>query len=201
MTTITELPEDSDHHDPARYEPAPDGPDEGVDALGDADAVVDFSEDGIVAHYVAGRLHRIDGPALVIPDGTEEWYLDGHLHRTDGGPAVTTGDGSLYWYEHGRLHRTNGPAIMRSDGSREYYRHGELHRTDGPAISGPYVSVRWYLYGRRVSAHGRRFARARRANRPTPTWSPPPEPTLDYDPAPDEHLEAEYEDRTVEMEL
>jgi len=179
------------------------GPDEDFDALGDADSdVADyFGEDGIVAHYVAGRLHRTDGPALVMPDGTEEWYRDGRLHRSDGGPAVTTGDGSLYWYEHGLLHRTSGPAVVESDGTRAYYCHGRLHRTDGPAIEGPFTSARWYLDGRRMSAHSAKFARAREARRPTPAWSPTPEPTLAYDPAPDFDLESQYEDRYQEMEL
>lgn len=203
MPTLTELPDGFDHHDPARYEPAPDGPDEDFDALGDADAAEDdyFGEDGIVAHYVAGRLHRTDGPALVCPDGTEEWYRDGCLHRTDGGPAVTTGDGSTYWYRDGQLHRTDGPAVMESDGTRAWYQRGRLHRTDGPAVEGAFASARWYLSGRRVSAHSRRFTRAREADQPTPAWSPPPEPVTAYDPAPDEHLEADYEDRTMEMEL
>jgi len=175
------------------------GRDEDIDALGDADAMVadDFTEDGIVAHYERGRLHREGGPALILPDGTEEWYQDGRLHRSDGGPAVTHDDVSMYWYESGQLHRTNGPAIIRSDRTRAYYRHGKLHRTDGPAIEGPYIQPRWYLRGRRVHAHGHKFARARDLDRPTPAWLPPPDPYREVE---DEN-EDEDEDRTMDREL
>jgi len=186
MTTITELPEDFDHHNPARYEQVSDGPDEDCDIV-----VVADSEDNIIAYYEQGRLHRDGGPAVIVPDGSEEWYEDGWLHRTDGGPAVTTGDGSCYWYQLGQLHRVGGPAVVRSDGTKEWYQRGWRHRTDGPAIEGPYIQARWYLRGRRVRAGSRKFARARDLDRPTPAWLPPP----------DEHLEADYEDRYPDFEL
>lgn len=32
-------------------------------------------------------LHRIGGPAIIFPDGGEEWWVNGGLHRDDG-PAV-----------------------------------------------------------------------------------------------------------------
>ena len=54
--------------------------------------------------YLAdGKLHRLDGPAYVGKDGTQEWYVHGELHR-DGGPAVVA-DGGEEWYDHGRLTR------------------------------------------------------------------------------------------------
>ena len=197
MPSSTELPEDFDHHELAHHDPGLNGPDN-VEGAADVDnhfGSVDESDgssgDGISAHYVGGRLHRTDGPALVMPDGTEKWFFEGRLHRSDGGPAVATGDGSLYWYRDGRLHRTCGPAVIKSDGTRAWYRNGRLHRTDGPAIRGPFTSARWYVDGRRMSAHGAKFARARRDTLATPAWSPRPEPTLEYDPAPDFDLESE----------
>lgn len=44
-----------------------------------------------------GRLHRIDGPAVILAHGTEKWYRNGQLHRI-GGPAVTQPNGYVeYW--------------------------------------------------------------------------------------------------------
>lgn len=76
-------------------------------------------EDGrTVWHNAAGKLHRLDGPAMYIPDSFENrWYFEGQLHR-DGGPAVyldedaRTPDSAAEWYQHGRRHRLDGPARM-----------------------------------------------------------------------------------------
>ena len=46
------------------------------------------------------KLHRENGPAVIYPDGGEEWHYNGFPHRADG-PAVTTADGRLIWYWHG----------------------------------------------------------------------------------------------------
>jgi len=42
-------------------------------------------------------LHRLDGPAIIWPNGTKLWYVDGKCHRTDG-PAVEHTDGRKSWY-------------------------------------------------------------------------------------------------------
>ena len=45
------------------------------------------------------QLHREDGPAVIYPDGSEDWYWHGKLHREDG-PAVTRPDGRReLWFE------------------------------------------------------------------------------------------------------
>jgi hypothetical protein len=44
-----------------------------------------------------GLLHRVDGPALIRPDGTQYWCQHGELHRADG-PAVILSYGRQYWY-------------------------------------------------------------------------------------------------------
>lgn len=49
-------------------------------------------------HYLHGRLHRLDGPAIQYGHSLEEWYFEGKLHRTDG-PAIyyrETGDAHFY---------------------------------------------------------------------------------------------------------
>ena len=46
-----------------------------------------------------GKPHRVDGPAVTWPDGTEQWCINGKQHRLDG-PAVynpKTKDPDEYW--------------------------------------------------------------------------------------------------------
>ena len=48
-----------------------------------------------------GKLHRIDGPAIIWPDGSEAWYQNDVLHRTDG-PARYDAENDTYeWWENG----------------------------------------------------------------------------------------------------
>lgn len=49
-----------------------------------------------------GRLHRLDGPAMVLPNGMQRWYVDGRLHRADG-PAVEMKSGRSWYYLNGRM--------------------------------------------------------------------------------------------------
>jgi hypothetical protein len=43
--------------------------------------------DGSVQHYVAGRRHRDDGPAVVLKNGFQFWYRHDEL-SCDNGPAI-----------------------------------------------------------------------------------------------------------------
>jgi len=52
----------------------------------------------------AGQCHRDDGPAIIRPDGRQEWYRNGQCHRDDG-PAVIYPDGRQYWYLDGKKQR------------------------------------------------------------------------------------------------
>ena len=47
--------------------------------------------DGTLQWVFSGKLHRKDGPALIVPGGYESWYLNGCRHRVDG-PAVVFAD-------------------------------------------------------------------------------------------------------------
>jgi len=67
-----------------------------------------------------GLLHCEWGPAVVKPDGAEEWYYMGLKHRTNG-PAATWSDGSQLWYCMGQLHRIDGPAVVRPNGTKWWY--------------------------------------------------------------------------------
>ena len=52
------------------------------------------------------------------------WWQHGKLHRLDG-PAEVWPNGHKEWYQNGKLHRLDGPAIMWSDGTESYYIEGE----------------------------------------------------------------------------
>lgn len=51
-----------------------------------------------------GRLHRKDGPAQELADGTNVWFQEGDTHRV-GGPAIEYANGLTLWIDHGRLVR------------------------------------------------------------------------------------------------
>ena len=53
------------------------------------------------------------------------WYKDIHKHRLDG-PAVIHPNGTRFWFFLGNLHCENGPAIIYPDGKKEYYLDGNL---------------------------------------------------------------------------
>ncbi len=112
----------------------------------DGPAVVLSGEDGRNEWWYEGQRHRTNGPALVYNNGyrTEWWYL-GMLHRVDG-PAIKTSHEEM-WYFYGNLHRWNGPAIEYSGGRKEWRIGGLLHRTDGPALIIPNIQTGYYYKG------------------------------------------------------
>jgi hypothetical protein len=79
------------------------------------------------------QLHRIGGPALIMPnDGDKYWYVDNKLHRVDG-PAICASDREE-WFLNGRCSRPDGPSVVYFDGSRtEWWDDGKRHRIGGPA--------------------------------------------------------------------
>ncbi len=48
----------------------------------------------------------------VLFDGTEEWRLNGKLHRDNDEPAVIKHHGRFEWWYNDQRHRNNGPAII-----------------------------------------------------------------------------------------
>lgn len=104
---------------------------------------------GVEEWWLAGRLHRTDGPAVTRPDGTQQWRVHGRLHRI-GGPAVTWPDGTQEWRVDGQLHRVGGPAVEWSDGTRQWWVGGSRHRIDGPATTWPDGAREWWVEGRRI---------------------------------------------------
>lgn len=120
-----------------------------------------------------GRLHRIDGPAVIGPNGLEQWFFNGKPHRLDG-PAIVWPDGSRLtwfkvgydrnplldyfdhfnacgrkeWWVNGKKHRDFGPSVEWGNGSKEWYQHGERHRERGPAVEGPDGFQSWIKNGK-----------------------------------------------------
>jgi antitoxin component YwqK of YwqJK toxin-antitoxin module len=66
----------------------------------------------------------IEYKVKVSKNGAQEWYLDGKLHREDG-PAIILTTGTKEWYKNGELHREDGPAIEYSDGTKKWYLNDE----------------------------------------------------------------------------
>jgi len=87
-----------------------------------------------------GRLHRIDGPALIHANGSVKWYRHGVRHR-EGAPACVYVNGTRKWYRDGLRHRDDGPAATYPDGRRIWFHDGvEVHRET--AEPGAEASVR-----------------------------------------------------------
>lgn len=77
-------------------------------------------------HLFGRGLHNANGPAVKIApeDGDsrgwyEAWYTNNVLHRKDG-PAVTMPDGTQMWFQNGKLKRWFGPAVVHGDGRKEW---------------------------------------------------------------------------------
>ena len=85
-------------------------------------------------HWMDGKYHRKNGPAVEWASGTKWWCLNNQLHREDG-PAVENANGDKAWYYMGQLHRLDGPAIEYADdddrpieyvdGTKEWYVNGK----------------------------------------------------------------------------
>jgi hypothetical protein len=102
--------------------------------------VVEYLEQTI--HFLNGKIHREDGPAVERTNGSKEWRINGRLHRVDG-PAVINTNGDKLWYKEGALHREDGPAVELADGRKEWRINGGWYREDGPAIIWPDGKKEW----------------------------------------------------------
>jgi len=52
--------------------------------------------------------------------GTQEWWVNGKLHREDG-PAVIWSTGHQEWWVNGNPHREDGPAVIHANGTQEWW--------------------------------------------------------------------------------
>jgi hypothetical protein len=96
-----------------------------------------------------GLLHREDGPAVIRPDGAKVWWQNGLRHREDG-PAVIWPDGTQEWWLNGQLHREDGPAFIGADGAKAWWQNDKRHREDGPAYIRPDGTQEWWQNGKQV---------------------------------------------------
>lgn len=116
---------------------------------GGYDKVVTDEQLGNIFYSLDGQLHRLDGPAAILGDGTEEWYYEGALHRDGDQPAYISSTGEREWRQYGTLHRDGDqPAKTSPDGNIEYYMNGQLHRSGGkPALARPDGHTEWRVGG------------------------------------------------------
>ena len=123
-----------------------------------------------ILYWKDGKLHRLDGPAIIYANGDQEWYVEGKRHRLDGpaliranrdqvwwvegkrhrldGPAIARANEYQAWYFEGKRHRLDGPAVIRADEFQAWYVDGELHRLDGPAVIYSDGTKEWYVEGK-----------------------------------------------------
>jgi outer membrane lipoprotein-sorting protein len=69
------------------------------------------------------KYHRVDGPAVILANGSTQWMVNNKTHRTDG-PAVILANGSTQWMVNNKTHRTDGPAIEWENGKKGWFIHG-----------------------------------------------------------------------------
>ena len=100
-----------------------------------------------------GELHRDNGPAVIYPNGQQEYYQNECLHRLDG-PAIVIPFLYYEYYQNGKRHRLDGPSIMRSDGYQAYWVDGKRHRIDGPAVIDENHREEYWVNGKRNRLDG-----------------------------------------------
>ena len=137
--------------------------------------------------FKEGKRHREDGPAVVLNNGTKEWWIDGEKHRGDDLPAVENIDGTREWWFNGQQHRENGPSVKFYNGNYMYFVNdsmhrvggpaavfgdysewrfrGELHNENGPAVINPDTGNEWYVHGEEMSEEEFLFLKSKRRKR------------------------------------
>jgi len=70
------------------------------------------------------KLTRLAHKSWIRSSPANAWYLDGELHREDG-PAVEMYNGTKIWYRNGELHREDGPAIEFDNGIKKWFLDGD----------------------------------------------------------------------------
>ena len=94
---------------------------------------------------------REDGPAKVLADGTEIYYMNGVKSRLDG-PTVISPNGHQEFWTNGKLGRKEGPAIVYEDGGTDWIYQGLYHRTGAPAREFANGTKVYFHEGREIQA-------------------------------------------------
>jgi hypothetical protein len=112
-------------------------------------------------YYQNTKIQEInDDSCIVYPNGRQEWWLNGNLHREDG-PAIIFPDGTQSWWLSGNLHREDGPAVIHSDGTKVWFLNGDPHREDGPAIIWSNGYQEWWINGKHITKEVNDWAKER----------------------------------------
>ena len=109
--------------------------------------------DGAVEHYIEGKLHCDDGPAIEGPGDRKVYAQKGLYHRTGGLPADTHGN-YQGWYQNGVLHREDGPAVINGLYDEQYWVQGHPHRLIGPAFVFEDGTMEYWINGKRHRENG-----------------------------------------------
>lgn len=104
-----------------------------------------IDEYGCHRYYKNDKIHRDEGPAIILPAGSVKYFINGQLHN-ENGPATVSYLGKKEYFINGKRHRENGPAVIEENGTKRWFRYDLLHRTDGPAIEFPNGTKIWALY-------------------------------------------------------
>ena len=59
------------------------------------------SPDGTVRYIKDGKLHNWEGPALITPEGKEEYFINGTQHTKDSHKKARKDGVGLPWYKSG----------------------------------------------------------------------------------------------------
>ena len=57
-----------------------------------------------------GKLHRVDGPAVIYNEGHAEWRINGVRHNLNG-PATSWSNNDKSWLLNNKLHCIHGPSL------------------------------------------------------------------------------------------
>lgn len=105
-------------------------------------------------HYINGKKHREDGPALINSDGYREWYKNGELHRDDG-PAIIHPNGfEEFWINGKPIPKKecsdNKEKTINENGVIKHYYNNRLNKNDGPAVIYPNGCKEWWINGNKL---------------------------------------------------
>ena len=59
------------------------------------------SPDGTIRYVCDGKLHNSDGPAVIHPDGKEEYHINGFQYSKDEFKKIKKDSVGLPWYKSG----------------------------------------------------------------------------------------------------